>query len=75
MTKKQTRKQFRWTRESYRLAYRATRIYDAYGFMYHDEPPIVRRFRELWERHPQNQDPLLQPLSWRHDLRNDEIPF
>ena len=29
---------------------------------------------ELYERHPQNTDPLLVPLKYRHE-RDSEIPF
>lgn len=71
-----TRKPFRWTRALYRRAARETRVYESYGFMYHGEPGIVRRYRELWEQHPQAQDPLRDPLRYRLQRRyDDEVPF
>lgn len=67
-------RKFRWTRALYRRAHREARVYDGYGFMYHGEPALVRRWRELWDRHPQGVDPLLTPLQWRHPP-DDGIPF
>lgn len=67
-------KPFRWTRAKYRRAHRETRIYDREGYLYHGEPPLVGRFRELWEQHPQNNDPLLTPIRWRLPP-DDGIPF
>ena len=36
-------------------------------------PLLLQRYWDLWERHPQRDDPLTKPLSWRH--RSDDIPF
>ena len=69
------RRKFRWTRKLYYQAHRESRIYWGYGFMHHDEPPLVKRLQELWEQHPQNEDPLLRPFRWRHDYCPDGIPF
>lgn len=67
------RRRFRWSRAKYREAHREARIYYGVGFMHHSEPSLVRRYRELWEEHPQGDDPLLTPLRWRHP--GDEVPF
>lgn len=66
-------RKFRWTRALYRRAHREARVYDGYGFMYHGEPALVRRYRELWDQHPQHDDPLLLP-PWRRYPLDDE-PF
>lgn len=67
-------KPLRWTRDLYRLANREARRYDGIGFMYHGVPALVRRYRELWDQHPQGVDPLLTPLRWRRPPDND-VPF
>lgn len=51
-------RKFRWTRALYRRAHREARIYDGQGFMYHGEPALVRRCRELWDQHPQHDEPF-----------------
>lgn len=71
-----TRSRFRWTRAKYYQAYREARVYDGQGFMYHGEPSLVRRYRELWDRHPQGEDPLTRHISWRYPRTDpDGIPF
>ena len=67
-------RKFRWTRAIYRRAHREARVYDGYGFMYHGEPALVRRWRDLWDRHPQHDDPLTLP-RWRRYPPDDGIPF
>lgn len=67
-------RKFRWTRALYRRAHREARVYDGYGFMYHGEPALVRRYQALWDKHPQRDDPLLTPLRWRHPP-DGEVPF
>ena len=67
-------RKFRWTRALYRRAHREARVYDGYGFMYYGESALVRRWRELWDQHPQGVDPLLTPLQWRRPP-DDGIPF
>jgi len=68
------RRRFRWTRERYRKAaqlsrYFARHIYDLPS----EQPDLVRRYFELWDRHPQREDPLLQPVKYRYE--RDDIPF
>jgi len=65
-----------WTRARYRKAaslsrYFARHIYDLPS----DQPALVRRFFELWERHPQNPDPLLVPMRERSRYNDGDIPF
>lgn len=36
-------------------------------------PRLLQRYFELWERHPQRDDPLLQPVRYR--CERDDIPF
>lgn len=67
-------RKFRWTRALYRRAHREARRYDGVGYLYHGEPALVRRYRELWDQHPQGVDPLLTPLQWRRPP-DDGIPF
>lgn len=69
-----SRRRFYWTRAKYRQAHREARAYFGQGFMDHGEPSLVRRYRELWERHPQNDDPLTLP-RWRRYPADDGIPF
>jgi hypothetical protein len=68
------RRRFRWTRENYRKAASLVRFlarhpYEQYG----REPALVRRFVALWDRHPQQEDPLLRP-HWQR-FGTDSIPF
>jgi hypothetical protein len=42
--------------------------------MYHGEPALVRRWRELWDQHPQHDDPLMRP-HWQRYQPDDGIPF
>lgn len=67
-------RKFRWTRALYRQAHREARVYDGYGFMYHGEPALVQRWRELWDQHPQRGDPLMRP-HWLRYQPDDGIPF
>lgn len=67
------RRRFRWTRAKYQQAHREARVYDREGFMYHGEPSLVRRYRELWEAHPQGDDPLRLPRYRRYPP--DDCPF
>ncbi len=68
------RKRFRWTRKTYKHADHLARFYSRHPYELPDNPPrALRRYRELWERHPQRDDPLLVPLQWRHP--GDDIPF
>lgn len=71
-----TRRRFHWTRALYRKAFREARTYDSVGFMYHGPSALVRRYRELWEQHPQGDDPLTRHISWRYPRYEDDgIPF
>ncbi|MDT7835017.1 hypothetical protein [Aquabacterium sp. OR-4] len=69
------RRRFRWTRERYRKAHHLSRLFARWVYDLPSEPPqLVQRLWELYERHPQNPDPLLTPLKYRHE-RDSEIPF
>lgn len=63
---------FRWTRAKYRKAHHLNRLLGKLDY-YGQKPPLVERFHELWDRHPQGSDPLLAPIHWRYD--RDDIPF
>lgn len=68
------RRRFRWTRERYRKAQNLARFYSRWLYELPSEPPLLlRRYFALWERHPQRDDPLLQPVRFRYD--RDDIPF
>lgn len=65
-----------WTRERYRKAahlsrYFARHVYDLPS----DAPALLERYRELWARHQQGNDPLLLPLRSRRRFLDDDIPF
>ena len=68
-----TRKRFKWTRAKYRRADHLARLLGRQITVVGEEPDLVRRYFELWARHPQHNDPLLQPLRYRVGL--DDIPF
>lgn len=71
------RRRFRWTRKSYRHAHQLARLLSRYLDLPDHPPAIVRRYWELWARHPQFDDPLLTPFLWRSSVmaRTDEVPF
>jgi hypothetical protein len=68
---------FHWNRKRYRKAQHLSRFFGRWVYDLPSDPPeLLRRFYELWERHPQRDDPLLTPFEWRrHSLDRDEIPF
>ena len=70
-----TYRKFKWSRDRYRKAQHLLRSFGRWDCeQLPSEPPqLLRRYFELWERHPQHDDPLLLPLKCRYD-RND-IPF
>ncbi len=68
------RRRFRWTRERYRKAARLSRYFARHVYdLPSEQPELLRLFGELWARHPQRDDPLMQPLAYRYD--RDDIPF
>lgn len=73
-----TRKRFRWTRARYRKADRLSRYFARHIYELPSEPPLLlRRYNDLWGRHPQRDDPLLTPFAWRPRTLefDDGIPF
>lgn len=69
-----TRRRFRWTRERYYKARHLSRFFARWIYELPSEPPrLLKHLWELCEQHPQNDDPLLTPLKYRHE--RDEIPF
>jgi hypothetical protein len=68
------RRRFRWTRERYRKAQHLSRFFARWMYELPSEPPpLLQRYFELWERHPQRDDPLLAPLSMR--FPDPDVPF
>ena len=68
------RRKFRWTRERYRKAQHLSRFFSRWVYDLPSDPPrLLQRYFELWERHPQRDDPLLQPVRYRYE--RDDIPF
>jgi len=68
------RHRFRWTRERYRKAQHLARFFSRWMYDLPSETPrLLQRYFDLWERHPQRNDQLLQPLAYRYD--RDDIPF
>lgn len=68
-------KTFRWTRRRYRKAHSLSRFVGRWLYELPDQPELVRRYFELWEQHPQREDPLLTPMQWRPRYCPDDIPF
>lgn len=68
---------FHWTRRTYRQANSLARFLGTYEC----DPagvaiePLLQRYFELWERHPQNDDPLNIPTQQRYWRHLDGIPF
>ena len=70
------RKRFRWTRRRYEKARELARFMDRHLCELPDQmPDLLRRYVELWARHPQNEDPLLIPMQRRPAYCRDDIPF
>lgn len=70
-------KRFRWSRKTYHRAHQLSRLLARYMDLPDHPPAIVRRYWELWERHPTVRDPLETPLRLRLELFKDDdaIPF
>lgn len=71
-----TRKRFRWTRKAYRHAAWLSRFTGRHIYELPEQPPaLLARFWDLWERHPQRDDPLLTPVRDRLSRLDSDIPF
>lgn len=72
------RKRFKWTRRLYRQADSLCRFVGCHLYeLPQDQSSLLRRYHALWERHPQNDDPLTLPKYMREPYRShgDDIPF
>jgi hypothetical protein len=70
------RRRFRWTRERYRKAQHLSRFFARWVYELPSErPALLQRFQDLWERHPQRDDPLTRPIRQRRADFEDSIPF
>ncbi len=71
------RKRFKWTRKVYKHADWLARFCGRHIYELPERPPpLLQRYFDLWERHRQNDDPLLVPLRQRPGYADyDEIPF
>jgi hypothetical protein len=69
------RKRFKWTRKAYRHASWLARFMGRHLYELHHQPDLLRRYFELWDRHPQRDDPLQTPMRYRPAYCRDEIPF
>ena len=72
------RKRFRWTRKTYWHADWLARFMGRHLYELHDQPNLLRRYFELWDRHPQQEDPLTKPMHMREPYRSaagEDIPF
>ena len=70
------RRRFAWTRRLYRQADSLARLVNRHVYDAHGVPPLVRRYHQLWEQHPQHDDPLLRPVQWRYpSYCPDDVPF
>lgn len=71
------RKRFKWTRSRYYKARSLVRFMNRHVCELPDEmPDLMRRYVELWERHPQRED-LLELPQWRRPRYSElnDIPF
>jgi hypothetical protein len=69
-------KRFKWTRAKYRRAESLARFFGRHIYELPEQPPEqLRRYFELWERHPQSLDPLLIPMRARVRYNRGDIPF
>lgn len=72
------RRRFRWTRKAYQHAAWLARFTGRHLYQLSEHPPaLLRRYWNLWVRHPQGDDPLLTPLARRYEEQrgDDWIPF
>ena len=70
------RKRFRWTRKKYKMADWMARFYHRHIYELPERPPeLLRLYWELWDRHPQKEDPLLKCVRYRLNAFTDDIPF
>ncbi len=68
------RKRFKWTRKLYRQAAWMSRFMGRHIYELPERPPpLLQRYFDLWDRHPQREDPLTRPVSQRYP--QDSIPF
>ncbi|MCU7372801.1 hypothetical protein PEC18_18540 [Paucibacter sp. O1-1] len=73
-----SRSRFRWTRKSYKHAHWLARFMGRHLYELHHQPNLLRRYFELWERHPQKDDPLKRLVQFRLEERrwqDDGLPF
>ena len=69
------RKRFRWTRKLYRRAAWMSRFMGRHTYDLPERPPpLLQRYFDLWDRHPQRDDPLTTHISQRRQP-HDGIPF
>jgi len=71
-----TARQFKWTRQRYKKASSLQRLFSRTGYYECQKlPGLIQRFIDLWDHHPQYNDPLLITLRQRKAWRDDDIPF
>ncbi len=70
-----SRNRFRWTRKTYKQAAWLARFMGRHLYELGEQPNLLRRYFELWDRHPQKEDLLLMPVRQRLNCWSDEIPF
>jgi len=70
------RRRFRWTRKAYQHAAWLARFTGRHLYQLPEHPPhLLRLYWELWDRHPQRDDPLTLPIRRRRNDFEDSIPF
>ena len=72
------RKRFKWTRKVYKHADWMARFYGRHIYELPERPPLLlSRYWDLWERHRQNEDPLMYSVRVRLARKrdDDDIPF
>ncbi len=71
------RNRFRWTRKSYAHAAWLARFMGRHLYELGEQPNLLRRYFELWDRHPQREDPLRIHVTHRlaEKRHDDAIPF
>ncbi len=59
------RSRFKWNRKTYKMASHLARLINRFDHLPSQQPEILRRYFELWDRHPQREDFLLTPVKQR----------
>lgn len=70
------RSRFKWSRKTYKHANHLSRLMARLVDLPCEPPLLLRRYWELWERHKQHDDPMVNSnVRRRLDMIRCDIPF